>query len=201
MEILAVLQAALRAVDPVEAVWAQVGLDDAILWIGDRGYPLAALDRILVAGGGKAGAPMAAALAGILGPRITAGVVNVKYGHTAGSSGSQVHCGGVSRPGAAGRPSRAVTDPVVLWEAGHPVPDEAGQAGAQRMVGLLQGLTERDLVIVLISGGGSALLPLPAPGISLADLQALTGLLLACGATITEINAVRKHCSLIQGGQ
>ena len=66
---------------------------------------------------------------------------------------------------------------------------------------MLSGLTERDLVIVLISGGGSALMPLPVPGVSLGDLQALTGALLRCGADITELNTVRKHCSQIQGGQ
>ena len=81
------------------------------------------------------------------------------------------------------------------------MPDAAGLAGAERIAALLQGLTERDLVIVLISGGGSALLPLPADAITLADYQALTGLLLRCGADITEINTVRKHCSRLQGGQ
>jgi glycerate 2-kinase len=81
------------------------------------------------------------------------------------------------------------------------VPDAAGQAGAAQIAGLLGELTPRDLVFVLISGGGSALLPLPVAGISLADYQALTGALLRCGADITEINAIRKHCSRLQGGQ
>jgi hydroxypyruvate reductase len=81
------------------------------------------------------------------------------------------------------------------------VPDAAGQAGAERIAGLLGGLTPRDLVLVLISGGGSALLPLPVAGISLADIQALTQALLRCGADITEINTIRKHLSGLQGGQ
>ena len=81
------------------------------------------------------------------------------------------------------------------------MPDLAGLQGAERIAGLLAGLTERDLVIVLISGGGSALLPLPVQGISLEDYQRLTTVLLASGADITEINALRKHCSRLQGGQ
>jgi hydroxypyruvate reductase len=98
-------------------------------------------------------------------------------------------------------PAPVDAGPIVIVEAGHPVPDAAGLSGAQRVAALLQGLTERDLVVVLISGGGSALLPLPADALTLADYQALTGLLLRCGADITEINTVRKHCSRLQGGQ
>ena len=109
--------------------------------------------------------------------------------------------GSKARPDAASLPAQVDTGPIAIVEAGHPVPDAAGLAGAQRIAALLQGLTERDLVVVLISGGGSALLPLPADAITLADYQALTGLLLRCGADITEINTVRKHCSRLQGGQ
>jgi len=94
-----------------------------------------------------------------------------------------------------------VSGALQLIEAGHPVPDAAGQAGAGRIAGLLSGLTARDLVLVLISGGGSALLPLPVAGITLADIQALTQALLRCGADITEINTIRKHLSRLQGGQ
>lgn len=180
--IVAVLEAALHAVDPYAAVRAQLLLEGDILRAGGRAYPLAEIERILVVGGGKAGAPMAAALTDLLGARITAGVVNVKYGHTAA---------GGNGPGGA----------LQIVEAGHPVPDAAGQAGAERIAGLLGGLTPRDLVLVLISGGGSALLPLPVAGISLADIQALTQALLRCGADITEINTIRKHLSGLQGGQ
>ncbi len=198
-----ILTAAIQAADPFEAVLRHVTLVDRTLHIGARRYPLDALDRILVVGGGKAGAPMAAALYRVLGTRLTDGVVTVKYGHAAASGRWRVRFGGED---AAIHPilpptPQVDTGPVAIVEAGHPMPDAAGQAGAQRIAGLLHGLTARDLVIVLISGGGSALLPLPAPGISLADYQALTGLLLRCGAEITEINAVRKHCSGLQGGQ
>ena len=226
-QILRVLEAALRAVDPQEAVRDHVARDGDLLRIGPQSYCLDEIGRVIVVGGGKAGAPMAAAVAEIVGDRISAGVVNVKYGHTASAGDWQVRFEGRSpdvilsgserqsplrnqkseespchRRAAAGVPDPPrVAGPITLIEAGHPLPDTAGQAGAGRIVSLLQGLTDRDLVIVLLSGGGSALLPLPAPGLTLADLQALTDVLLRCGATINEINAVRKHCSRIAGGQ
>src|SRR5688572_27257961 len=90
---------------------------------------------------------------------------------------------------------------IEVVEAGHPVPDQAGQQAAQRMLGLVSGLTSDDLVLCLISGGGSALLTMPAPGISLEDKQAVTRSLLKSGAPISEINCVRKHLSAIKGGR
>lgn len=198
-KILRVLSAAIEAVDPRRAIQANVRLDGDTLIIGARGYALAEFDRVLVVGGGKAGTPMAAAIYEILSDRITGGVVNVKHGHTAAGGGWRVRFDRGGEP--AGSAPRADTGPIAIVEAGHPVPDAAGQAGAERIAALLTGLTPRDLVIVLISGGGSALLPLPAPGITLADYQALTALLLRCGADITEINTVRKHCARLQGGQ
>ena len=223
-QIAQVLAAALQAVDPAAAVRAHLALEGKSLRIGAERYDLGEIERILVVGGGKAGAPMAAAVAGILGERISAGAVNVKYGHTATATRSEVRFGrpalspdeaphlpddaplaaGEAAPAAAGAvPPTAggVIGRIRLTEAGHPVPDQNGQAGAARMLDLLAGLSARDLVIVLLSGGGSALLPLPAPDLTLADLGTLTALLLACGAGITEINALRKHCSHIQGGQ
>ncbi|MCX6031802.1 MAG: glycerate kinase [Chloroflexi bacterium] len=212
-QILRILDAAIRAVDPAEAVRAHVTVAGNRLRIGPATYSLDELDRIFVVGGGKAGTPMAAALYELLGSRITAGSVNVKYGHTAGAGGwrvrfegraeSGVEPSGSSTPTKASPPERysyAETGRIAIVEAGHPVPDAAGQAGAARIADLLADLTPRDLVIVLISGGGSALLPLPVAGISLADYQALTGVLLRCGADITAINAIRKHCSQLQGG-
>ncbi|PKO21224.1 MAG: glycerate kinase [Chloroflexi bacterium HGW-Chloroflexi-1] len=208
-DILRVLRAALRAVDPVEAVRAHITLTDNLLRIGPQDYRLDEIDRILVVGGGKAGAPMAAALIDILGCRITGGGVNVKYGHTAGAGGwrvrfrrspaAETEADATPPPALALAP--AATGPIKIIEAGHPVPDSAGQVGAAQIAALLQGLTARDLVIVVISGGGSALLPLPVPGITLADYQALNSALLRCGADITEFNTVRKHCSRLQGGQ
>ena len=199
-DILTILQAAISAVDPHGAVLANLAIEGgAALRAGARRYELAAIDRIIVVGGGKAGTPMAAAVHETLGDRIHSGAVNVKYGHTSAGGGWRVRFGfgGETIPA----PERAQTGPIEVVEAGHPVPDPAGLAGSQRIAALLTGLSERDLVLVLISGGGSALLPLPVEGISLAEYGELTNALLRCGADIREINAVRKHCSRLQGGQ
>ncbi len=173
---LAVLSAALEAVDPVKAIKRQVSLSDDSLHIGQRVYDLGRYRNIYVIGGGKAGGSMAQAIEEILGQRVTAGLVNVKYGYG------------------------AETEIVRLNEAGHPIPDAAGMAGTKQMAELARKATDEDLVICLISGGGSALMPLPVEGITLADVKSLTDALLRCGATINEINAVRKHLSQIKGG-
>ena len=89
---------------------------------------------------------------------------------------------------------------IHIQEAGHPLPDAKGLEGSQEIVRLLKNLTEKDLVIFLISGGGSALLPLPVAGITLEEKQKVTQLLLRCGATIQEINTLRKHLSVLKGG-
>jgi len=139
--------------------------------------PKGKFEKIYVVGAGKATAAMAQAIERILGKRITAGFINVKHGHT------------------------AKLRYIEQNECGHPIPDEAGVRGAERIAGIAGEATAQDLVICLISGGGSALMPLPAPPITLEEKQATTNLLLACGATIHEINAVRKHISAIKGGQ
>jgi len=176
-----IMSAALAAVDPAQAIRQNVSLEGDSLRIGRRSYDLSSYERIFVVGGGKAGSPMVVAIEEILGQRITAGLVNVKHGYLP--------------------PEAAGVRRVEIVEAGHPTPDEAGRRGAERMVEMLSSLTEKDLVLCLISGGGSALMTLPQPAISLADVQALTEALLRCGATINEINAVRKHVSRIKGGQ
>ena len=133
--------------------------------------------NIYVIGAGKAGASMAQAAERVLGRRITAGLINVKDGHLA-------------------RLRR-----IELNQCGHPVPDERGVSGSERIARIAAAAGRDDLVICLVSGGASALMPLPVEGITLEEKQATTRLLLACGATIHEINAVRKHISRIKGGQ
>ncbi|HMD69705.1 MAG TPA: glycerate kinase [Bryobacteraceae bacterium] len=133
--------------------------------------------NVYVIGAGKAGATMAQAAERALGRSIAAGLVNVKDGHTA-------------------RLRR-----IELNECGHPVPDERGAAGARRIAEMAAAAGKGDLVLCLISGGASALMPLPAAPITLEEKQAVTRLLLASGADIHEINTVRKHISGIKGGQ
>ena len=167
----------LQAVEPGAAVKNYCRIDDDRFFIGDRIYDLSRFNNVFVIGAGKASAPMAAALEDLIGKRITDGIVNVKYGHL------------------------AELKRVKLIEAGHPVPDESGERGSHAILNLVNNAQKDDLVLCLMSGGGSALLPLPAEGLTLKDKQDTTKVLLACGATIHEINAIRKHTSMIKGGR
>jgi glycerate 2-kinase len=139
--------------------------------------------RTLVLGAGKAGGAMAAAVDALWpADAPLSGLVITRYDHVP--------------PAYRAQPGR-----IEVVEARHPVPDEAGLQATRRIVALTQGLTEHDLVLCLISGGGSALLTLPAAGLSLADKQALNSALLKSGAAIDEMNTVRKHLSAIKGGR
>ena len=171
-----IFEAGLAAVDPFQAVFRHVALEENGLRIGEHRFGLKDYDRILVVGAGKAGAPMARALERLLGDRIADGVIVVKEGHAL--------------------PLKKIR----LYEAGHPVPDRRGVEGGAEILSLVGGCGNRDLVLCLISGGGSALLVAPAPGIALEDKQDVTRLLLGCGADIHAINTVRKHLSRVKGG-
>jgi glycerate 2-kinase len=133
--------------------------------------------RVRVVGAGKAAASMAAAVEAAWPQVALEGLVITRYGH--------------------GLPTRRIR----VVEAGHPVPDEAGAAAAQEILASAQSLAAGDLLLALVSGGGSSLLSLPAAGVPMADLKAVTRELLRCGAPIQEINVVRKHLSCIQGGR
>jgi len=174
---LRIFRAALRAADAGAAIRRHVRLAGSKLSVDSRAYDLRRFDRIFVIGAGKASAAMALALEKLLGRRITGGLINVKYGHSA--------------------PLRRIE----VNECGHPVPDDNGVRGARRIAGMARDADERDLVICVISGGASALLPLPAAGVTLRQKQDITRRLIACGASIHEINAVRKHLSAVKGGQ
>ncbi len=148
-----------------------------LLSVNSQKYDLSK-GRVFIAGGGKASGSMAAELEEIMGPAsITAGIVNCKSG-TAG------------------------LQKIKIISAGHPVPDTAGVQGVREMLAMKDcyDIGKGDLVISLISGGGSALLPYPVNGVTLEDKQLITQLLLRCGADIKEINTVRRHLSLIKGG-
>jgi hydroxypyruvate reductase len=171
-----IFRAGLAAVAPESAVARCCRIEDERLWIGSRCYDLANYKNIHVIGCGKAAAAMAKSVERLLGERITAGIVIVKYGHLADLNRIQI------------------------VEAGHPVPDRNGEEGVRRILALAESAGQEDLVLCLISGGGSALLPLPAAGLSLADKQVTAKVLIASGATIHEINTIRKHTSAIKGG-
>ena len=167
---------AVRAADPELAVISQVNLEGGILRAGGSRYALSKFQSIHIVGAGKASAKMARAMEKILGPKLTGGVVNV--------------------------PDGAVLKlrKVELRQAGHPLPDERGEVGARAIAEIASNADKNDLIVAVISGGASALLPLPGPGISLDLKKQITRQLLASGATIHEMNAVRKHISGIKGG-
>lgn len=171
-----IFQAGLAAVAPGAAIKKYVQRENEILLVAGSEYDLSQYRQVFVVGAGKAGSSMAAAIEEILGDRITQGIITVKYGHLEE----------LSR--------------VKIQEAGHPVPDENGYKGTKAIYDLARLADEKTLVICLISGGGSALMPLPVADITLEDKQMTTKVLLACGATIHEINAIRKHLSAIKGG-
>ena len=171
-----IFQAGLQAVAPGEAIKRYCRLEGEALLVDGQAYDLDRFEKVFVCGAGKAGAAMARAIEEILGARITSGVVTVKYGHLED----------LAR--------------IRIQEAGHPVPDQNGFEGARMIYRLAEAADEKTLVICLISGGGSALLPFPVEGVTLEDKQETTRVLLACGANIHEINALRKHLSVIKGG-
>lgn len=180
-DVRAILAASIAAVDPAAAVASHVRREGDRLLIFSRDSLLKEVDlggvrRILVVGAGKATASMARAVERVLGDRIDAGCICVKDGYT--EPLAKIEC----------------------IEASHPVPDGRGMAGARKILGLLAGAGERDLVISLVSGGASALMPLPADPITLEEKRATTAILLKSGAAIDEINTVRKHLSLVKGG-
>src|SRR5581483_3815854 len=174
---LEIFHAALRAADSHDAVKRALGRDGDTLLLNEQPIFDLTRGRVMVVGAGKAGAPTAQAVEEILGDMPLTGAVTVKYEHLV--------------------PTRHIT----LHEAGHPLPDANGARATQTIVELLRGLHESDLVICVLSGGGSALLEWLVEGVTLDDLRALTQELLRCGATIYEINTLRKHISRVKGGQ
>ncbi len=174
------LAAAIGAVEPGAAVRRHMRREGDTLLVGKQTYELHQYERVFLVAAGKASIAMALTAADVVGARLTRGVVLAK------DSGS------VSRP--------HMPSVITVQAAAHPIPDERGVAGARQIAAMLGQATRRDLVLVLLSGGGSALLTLPAPGIALEDMQHLTTLLLSCGATINEINSLRKHLDMVKGG-
>ena len=170
------LELALNSADAKKLTRAKVSLKNFILTAEGYSFDLRKLRNVYVVGGGKASGSMAEVLEEMLGKRITDGIVNVPHGDS------------------------HETSIIKLNSSGHPVPDEAGVAGTRSILAIAEKAEKDDLIICLISGGGSSLMPLPRDGISLKDKQKLTDGLLKSGARINEINAVRKHISDFKGG-
>ncbi len=175
---LAIARAALAAADAGNAVARHLATRRGLLQAGKIQLPLADFDRVFALSIGKAAIPMAAVLEARLGKRMTGGLAITKHDHA---------------PGALAQ--------TEIIEAGHPIPDAAGLAASERVERLLRELNARDLLLVAVSGGASALLPAPASPLTLAQKQETTGLLLQSGADITELNQVRKHLSSLKGGR
>jgi glycerate 2-kinase len=168
-----ILSASLAAADPEEAVRRFVRIEGNAVVAGDRRFEA---ERVFVLAAGKAAGAMARAAEELFGERVAGGLIVTKHGHEASSEKLEI-----------------------IFSA-HPEPDEKGVEAARRAEELARSLGEGDLLLALISGGASALLADPAPPIELADLKKLTGALLRSGADIGEINAVRKHVSVLKGG-
>ncbi len=171
-----IITEAIKSVEPGQAVTRAIERTGEILSIEGRTYDLDSHDNIYVIAFGKAAVSMAEAIETILGNRISEGIAITKYGY-----GSNLNF-------------------IPVFEAGHPVPDQNGLSAARKVRSILAKVGERDLVIYLISGGGSALLTLPHERISLEDMMITTETILRAGATISELNAIRKHLSAIKGG-
>ena len=172
-----IFQAGLKAVSPSDAMLRYCSRRNDHLIIGDRSFNIGAYQNIWIVGAGKATAAMAQVMEDLLEDNIDGGLISVKYGHTA--------------------PLRAIH----TIEAGHPIPDTPGQSASLDILELAHKAGKDDLVIVLLSGGGSSLLPLPIQSITLEEKQETSNILIGCGATIHEINAIRKHISAIKGGR
>jgi hydroxypyruvate reductase len=181
MSICNVLAAAIKGADAGVAIHNHITCDSNLLYIDNLVYDLNQYNRLVVIGAGKACVPMLVSIREILGDRITSGFVITKVGHTNSIYNSN------------GKKIRIV-------EAGHPIPDQRNLNAAQQIKAITNDMYTDDLVIFLLSGGGSSLLTFPYPGIPLQDIQIMTSLLLGSGASISEINTIRKHIDQFKGG-
>lgn len=172
-----IFNSALIAVNPYNAVKNMMTVDGERLTVGDCVYNLESFTRVIVIGAGKGTALMAHAVEEILGKRIDEGTIIVKYGY------------------------RWPLEKVRQVEAGHPIPDQAGVEATEEIVRMVEKADAKTLVICLLSGGGSSLLVSPAFGLTLEDKKVATDILLRHGATINEMNTVRKHLSRVKGGR
>ncbi len=177
-----IFHSAVESVNPYNAVKNNMQIKDHELLVNQKSeklsFTLPDYENIYVVGCGKAAVPMGNAIEEIMGSYITKGILTTKYGHTGNKK----------------------LNTIILDEAGHPEPDKAGESSCKNAIEMLKAATDKDLVIALISGGGSALWPQPPREISLTEKTLLSKILLQSGASIHEMNTIRKHCSTIKGG-
>ncbi|MHA1251208.1 MAG: glycerate kinase type-2 family protein [Candidatus Helarchaeota archaeon] len=178
--ILDIIEKTIQEVLPRNLIKKHVKRDEITLKIFDYELKLDKIKDIYIVGGGKASGEMAYEIYDLLSDKIKKGVINVPIGIEKKYSSLKK---------------------IKIIGAGHPIPTESGMLGTKEMLKIIEKADENDLIICLISGGGSALMPLPANDISLDDLKSLTDILLKSGMTINEMNIIRKHCSRIKGGQ
>lgn len=185
-----ILAASIDAVNPAKLVQDTIHRTGNTLFIKDQTYNLKAFGHIYLVGAGKAGFSMAEAATQALGKYLSEGIVLVKNLPEENPTVTSVSPN-----------EQKLAGKITIIKAGHPLPNRQSIEGSQRIFDLLSSATNKDLVICIISGGGSALMSLPANEISLADMQNLTRKLLASGATIKEINTIRKHLDFVKGGR
>jgi len=172
-----IFNVAVKAVDAANAVKRHVHMSGTAIEVAGRSYPFVDFQSVYVVGAGKAAVPMAEFIEKLLGERLIGGIVVTPYGQA------------------------QLLKKVRVIEAAHPIPDHAGLAGAHLIAGIARQASAQELIIVLLSGGGSALLPYPIDGLTLAEKRTVTQLLLQSGATIQEINVLRRHLSQLKGGK
>ena len=180
-DICQILSAAIHCADPGVSIKNKLSIENDKLIIDDQTFELVEFQRVIVLGAGKAVVPMAETVVELLGNRISSGLVITKDGYAGSNSVLPDHL-------------------IKVVQAGHPTPDQRNLDGSSLLVTKGKDLSKHDLVICLLSGGGSSLLVKPSSGLSLADIQEATSLLLSCGASISEINMVRKHTEDLKGG-
>ena len=186
------IDAALRAADPKEAIRRHVRVAGDALHVDHRVYDLTRFDDIRVLAAGKAAMPMAGEVISLLGARVSRAVVVTKHGHAGDGTSLAI----TSTP----HPFTLSPFHPIIIEAGHPIPDENSRRGGEAFCDAVQGCTERTLVIACVSGGASALLVAPHEGITLGALRAINDALLRSGADIQEMNAVRSRLDRLKGG-
>ncbi len=200
--VLRILQFALEAAEPAGLVQRCVHLEGSLLSVSGRAYDLAAFEHVYLLSIGKAGWTLAQALDDLIGGFLSRGLVITTTATPRRSTGAV--CPAVPQAGCAGgaRENAGQTQPrsFEVIEAGHPIPDGRSLRAGQAVLDFLREVGPDDLLICAISGGGSSLMTVPHSPIELVDLQALTSRLLACGATIHEINVLRRHLDLLKGG-